>query len=333
MNQRFSRRDFLGATVLAGGASAGSLSAADELPKSIPTRVLGKTGAKVTIIGMGCGSRFLSYGDEDNALKALNLAIDSGIGYLDSAYGYNRGQSETWVGKVMKTRRKEVFLATKIEPRNGDEAMKSLDSVLKRLQTDQIDLISIHSLSDENDLAQIEAKDGILNTLYKLRDQKVIRFVGITSHTDPVVLKTALERHDFDCTQMALNAAQQGMRGIGGGNQALNPAIKTSFELVALPVAVKKNLGIIGMKVYAQEALLAPGPKQKDPATLFRYTLSLPIATAIVGMPMHEHIHQNVLWAKAFKPLSSSEMKDYAHETAEQYKASIDLKFADHVDA
>jgi uncharacterized protein len=319
--------------VVAGAASAGSLSAAEELPKSIPTRVLGKTGAKVTIIGMGCGSRFLSYGDEDNALKALNLAIDCGIGYLDSAYGYNRGQSETWVGKVMKTRRKEVFLATKIEPRNGDEAMKSLDTVLKRLQTDQIDLISIHSLSDENDLAQIEAKDGILNTLYKLRDQKVIRFVGITSHTDPVVLKTALERHDFDCTQMALNAAQQGMRGIGGGNQTLNPAIKTSFELVALPVAVKKNLGIIGMKVYAQEALLAPGPKQKDPVKLFRYTLSLPIATAIVGMPMHEHIRQNVLWAKAFKPLSSGEMKDYAHETAEQYKASIDLKFAGHVDA
>jgi predicted aldo/keto reductase-like oxidoreductase len=303
------------------------------LAQPIPTRILGKTGAKVTIIGMGCGSRWLSYGDEETALKALNLAIDSGIGYLDTAYGYNRGQSETWIGKVMKTRRKEVFLATKIEPRNADEAMKLLDNVLKRLQTDQIDLISVHSLGNENDLAQIEAPDGILNALYKLRDQKVSRFVGITSHTDPTVLKTALERHDFDCTQMALNAALQGMRNGGGGNQALNPAMKTSFELVALPVAVKKNLGIIGMKVMAQEALLEPGPKQKDPAMLFRYTLSLPIATAIIGMPKIEHIRENAKWARTFTPLSGQQMKEYSRQTAEQYKAAIDLKFDGHVDA
>jgi uncharacterized protein len=333
LKQRFSRRDFLSATVVAGAASAAPRSADDQLPQAIPTRVLGKTGAKVTIIGLGCGSRFLSYGSEDAALDALNLALDSGIGYLDSAFGYNKGQSETWLGKVMKTRRKEVFLATKIEPRDGDEAMKSLDTVLKRLQTDQIDLISIHSLTDANDLAQIEAKNGILNTLYKLRDQRVIRFVGITSHTDPEVLKTALERHDFDCTQMALNAALQGMRGIGGGNQTLNPAIKSSFELAALPVALKKNLGVIGMKVYAQEALLEPGPRQKDPAMLFRYTLSLPVATTIIGMPKHEHIHQNVQWAKAFKPFSPAEMKGFSRETAEQYKASIDRRFADHIDA
>jgi predicted aldo/keto reductase-like oxidoreductase len=332
LRQRFSRRDFLGTTVV-GAAAAGTLSAADALADPMPTRILGKTGARVTIIGMGCGSRWLSYGNEDTAIQALNLAIDSGIGYLDTAYGYNRGQSETWVGKVMKTRRKDVFLATKIEPRNGDEAMKVLDSVLTRLQTSQIDLISIHSLSNENDLAQIEAKDGILNALYKLRDQKVTRFVGITSHTDPMVMKTALERHDFDCVQMALNAALQGMRSTGGGNQTLNPAVKTSFELVALPVAVKKNLGIIGMKVMAQDALLEPGPKQKDPAKLFRYTLSLPIATAIIGMPKVEHIQENAKWARAFTPLSDTEMKEYSHQTAEQYKAAIDLKFDGHVDA
>jgi predicted aldo/keto reductase-like oxidoreductase len=331
VKQPFSRRDFLGTTIV--GAAAGSLRAADELAGPIPTRMLGKTGAKVTIIGMGCGSRWLSYGDEGAAIKALNLAIDSGIGYLDTAYGYNRGQSETWVGKLMATRRKEVFLATKIEPRNGEEAMRSLDGVLKRLQTDHIDLISVHSLSNEDDLARIEAADGILNTLYKLRHQKVTRFIGITSHTDPTVLKNALERHDFDCVQMALNAALQGMRGIGGGNQALNPVIKTSFELVALPLAVKKNLGIIGMKVMAQDALLEPGPKQKDPAKLFRYTLSLPIATAIVGMPKLEHIRENARWARAFTPLSETEMKEYSRQTAEQYKAAVDIKFDGHIDA
>ena len=331
MKQRFSRRDFLGTTIAA--TAAGSLSAADESAQPIPTRVLGKTGAKVTMIAMGCGNRWLSYGSEESALEALNLALDSGIGYLDTAYGYSRGQSETWIGKVMKTRRREVFLATKIEPRNGDEAMKLLDNALKRLQTDQIDLISVHSLTNEDDLAQVEAKDGILNTLYKLRDQKVTRFVGITSHTDPMVLKSALERHDFDCCQMALNAALQGMRAGGGGNMAINPAMKTSFELVALPVAVKKNLGIIGMKMMAQDALLEPGPRQKDPAKLFRYTLSLPIATAIIGMPKHEHIVRNAEWARAFTPLSNNEMKEFSRQTAEQYKASIDLKFDGHIDA
>jgi len=233
----------------------------------------------------------------------------------------------------MKSRRKEVFLATKIEPRNGDAAMRLLDGVLKRLQTDQVDLISVHSLAGEDDLAQIEAPDGVLNVLYKLRDQKVTRFVGITSHTDPVVLKTALERHDFDCTQMALNAALQGMRATGGGNQTLNPAIKTSFELVALPVAVKKNLGIIGMKMMAQGALLESGPRAKDPAKLFRYTLSLPIATAIIGMPKLDHIRENTQWARAFTPLSEREMRDYANETATQYKAAVDLRFRDHIDA
>src|SRR5580700_11678257 len=114
----------------------------------------------------------------------------------------------------------------------------------------------------------------------------------------------------------------RGMRAGGGGNQTLNPVIKTSFELVALPDAVKKNLGIIGMKVMAQDALLEPGPKQKDPARLFRYTLSLPIATAIIGMPKPEHIRENARWARAFTPLSSTEMREYSHETAAQYKAA-----------
>ena len=111
----------------------------------------------------------------------------------------------------MKTERNRVWLATKVLPRNGDEAMRIIDGSLKRLQTDHLDLIHIHSLSTADDLAKIEARDGVLPRLYRLRDEKVTRAVGITSHTDPVVLKTALERHDFDCTQMALNAAPAGM--------------------------------------------------------------------------------------------------------------------------
>ena len=117
-----------------------------EASGAMQTRILGKTGARVSIVAFGCGSRFLAYGNEDAAVNVLNHALDSGISYLDTAYGYGDGQSETWIGQVAKTRRKEFFLATKIEPRDGDAAMRILEGTLKRLQTDQVDLIHVHGL-------------------------------------------------------------------------------------------------------------------------------------------------------------------------------------------
>jgi predicted aldo/keto reductase-like oxidoreductase len=236
--------------------------------------------------------------------------------------------SEERVGKVMKTRRKEVFLVTKINKRSGDEAARILEGSLKRLQTDQVDLIHIHSLLGEDDLKQIEAKDGVLNTLLKLRDQKVTRFIGITSHTDPTVLKTALERHDFDCTQMALNAALVGMKD-GKGNMAMNPDMKTSFETVALPAANRKKMGVIAMKVFAQEGLVGQAPLEK----LMYYSLSLPVSLCVVGMPKREFIEQNVQMAKEFKPLPKAEMKALAGRLAARNKLAFDRYFSDHVDA
>src|SRR6202140_1025979 len=261
-----SRRRFLEGTTL-GGIAAG-VSGASKLDKDhkLPTRPLGKTGVHVSILAFGGGSRFLMYKDEDKALEALNRAFDLGITYMDTAYGYGNGLSETRVGKVMAERRKRdgIFLATKIEARKGDEAARTIEGSLKRLQTDQIDLIHIHSLEDEADLAQMEAKDGILNRLLKLRDEKVTRFIGITCHNDPTVLAKALERHDFNCTQMALNAALVGMKG-GHSGMEINEAMKTSFESVALPIAVRKKMGIIAMKIHAQEGLTGEAPAEKLP--------------------------------------------------------------------
>src|SRR5581483_2424466 len=300
-----SRRRFLETTTL-GGLAAGASVGAPTGQRKLPTRILGSTGAEVTMLAMGGGSRFLMYKDEDKALEALNRAFDLGITYMDTDYGYGNGLSEERVGKVMKTRRKGIFLATKINKRNGDEAMRILEGSLKRLQTDHLDLIHVHSLTDADDLAQIEAKDGVLNVLHKLRDQKVTRFIGITSHTDPEVLRTALERHDFDCTQMALNAAMVGMKS-GKGSMVPNESLKTSFEAVALPVARHKKLGVIAMKVFAQEALVGEAPPEK----LIRYSLSLPgVTTAVAGMPKLEHIEQNVEIVRNFKPLPKSEMKE-----------------------
>jgi uncharacterized protein len=330
MADKYSRREFLEKSAMAGLAAA-ALGPGSAAAKPMPTRVLGKTGARVSILALGCGSRLLAYRTEEAAVATLNLALDSGISYLDTAYGYGDGKSEGWVGQVAKTRRKEFFLATKIEPRDGATARRILEGSLKRLRTEQIDLIHVHALMDADDLAKIEAKDGVLNALYKMRDEKLTRFVGITCHNDPEVLKTALERHDFDCVQMALNAALQGMKGTEHG-MALNPAFKTSFEKVALPVARKKNLGILAMKVMGQEDLLGNGPGKSTADKLLQYSLSLPVAAAVVGMPNHAMVRQNAEWARNFQPMSSEEMQDFSHRVAAANKLALDFKFRHHVD-
>lgn len=289
-------------------------------------RTLGKTGARVSVLAFGSGSRWLAYKEEDKALEAMSKALDLGITYIDTAYAYGNGQSETWVGKLMPARRKSVFLATKVPDRNGDEAMRRIESSLKRLNTDHVDLLHIHSLLGEDDLAKIEAKDGVLHTLRKARDQKMARFIGVTSHTDPAVLKTALERHDFDCTQMALNAARAGM---AKGISAYGEAHPNSFESLALPVANRKKMGVIAMKIFAQEQLNGKAPVEK----LISYSLSLPVTAAVLGMPKMEYIEENIQVAKRFKPLPKNEMRQLSDQLAGAHKASIDRFFADHVDA
>jgi aryl-alcohol dehydrogenase-like predicted oxidoreductase len=317
-----SRRDFLGTAAL----GAVTLSAAT---RGLPTRVLGRTGRKVSILAFGAGSRFLMYKEEDRALAALTRALDLGITYVDTAYSYGDGLSEERVGKGIKGRRNELFVATKINKRNGDEAMRIIEGSLKRLQTDHVDLLHVHSLTDMQDLAAIEAPDGVLKVLYKLRDQKVARAIGVTSHSDPAVLKTALERNDFDCTQMALNAALVGMANAQSGFEANPMARPASFEGVALPVARRKNMGVIAMKVFAQEHLLG----KASPDMLLRYSLSLPVTAATAGMPKLEHIEANIEVARNFKPLTPAEMEALSSKLAAENKAALDRLFLHHIDA
>ncbi len=321
-----SRRSFLENAAI-GGLAAKTASGAEGSKLTLPTRTLGRTGAKVSILAMGAGSRFLAYQDEDKAIEAMNRAIDLGVGYIDTTYAYGADQSETRVGKIMKTRRKEVFLATKVPERDGDKALAILEGSLNRLQTDHLDLIHIHMLMGEDDLAKVEAKGGVLNTLLKLRDQKVTRFIGITCHHDPYVLKTALERHDFDCTQMALNAALVGMKP-GSGGMVINPAMKPSFQSIALPVATRKNLGVIAMKVFAADGLAGQATAEK----LLYYSLSLPVALAVVGMPSLQMIEENTRMARAFKPMPAEEMEALANGLAGRNKMALDLYFQHHTD-
>jgi uncharacterized protein len=326
----FSRRRFLETATL--GSIAVGAFAADSTTSgtknTLPTRVLGRTGKSVSVLAMGGGSRFLQYSTDELAVAAVNHAIDSGITYLDTAYGYANGQSETRIGKVMATRRKEVFLADKFADRNGDEAMRRVEGSLKRLQTDHLDLLNIHSLTDDEDLASIEAPNGVLKRFYQLRDQKVVGALGITSHTDPTVLAKAIDRNDFDCVQMALNAARVGMKGATGG-MVINPDMKTSFETVALPIAVRKKMGVIAMKIYAADGLVG----QATPEKLIQYSLSLPsVALCVIGMPKLEHIAENCKIMKGFKPMPKDEMEEMGTRLAGKNKLALDMFLHNHRD-
>jgi len=323
-----SRREFIGA-VAAGGVAASAPAGTGNT--ALPTRFLGKTGAQVSILAFGAGSRFLSYTEEDKAVAALTRALDLGITYIDTSDDYGKEHlSEQRVGIAIKGRRDKVFLATKLSSRDGSESQRIVEKSLKALRVDRLDLLHIHALTTAEDLAAIEAKGGPLDQILKLRDQKVTRFIGITCHADPAVLKTALERHDFDCTQMALNAGTAAMMS-GGGQRGMvpDPSVKTSFETLALPVAIRKKMGVLAIKAFAQEALIGQAPLEK----LLYYTLSLPVTAAVVGMPKLEHIDDNVRLAKAFKRLPAAEMRRMSGMLSEKNKQALDRFFLHHVDA
>lgn len=327
MTDSISRRIFVGSTL--------ATAAAAQLPTTtMPTRILGRTGERRSILAFGCGSKWVGYKDEDSALEALQKGLDLGINYLDTAEGYGNGLSETRVGKMMAKYRKSVLLQTKTPARTSEELFRRFDLALKRLQTDHVDVLHIHGLGNDDNLEQLE-KGGVIDGLYKLRDQKMARFVGVTSHTNPLTLKKALQRHDFDCTQMALNAAMQGMRPVpgGAGKQVLNPQMGTSFEIEALPVAIEKKMGIIGMKTFGQDELLGSDNGHSSVEKLLRYTLSLPVAVVSVGMPKIEHIPHNVQMARDFKQMSKQEMRQFSEQMSSAYKVALDRKFATHIDA
>ncbi len=320
MADDLSRRKFLEKVGLGAAAGVGytllsDISQARPLaPSALPHRTLGRTGAQVSILAFGCGSRFLMYKDEGEASAVLNHAIDSGITYLDTAYAYGDGASDTRVGKVLATRRKDVWLATKIPDRTRDEFMRRLEGSLKRLQTDHVDLLHIHSLGRAEDLAKIEAPNGALKGLLEAREQKMCRAIGMTSHTSGEVMAQAIQRHDLDCVQMALNASQNGR-----------------FEELALPAAHAKNLGIIAMKVTGQEFLLGTATGKGDIDSLLRYSLSLPVTAAVVGMPRKEMLDHNIEIARNFSAFPETDM-ERLRKTLQPSREGLEKNLSGHHD-
>jgi uncharacterized protein len=305
MKSRWSRREFLksstaavvlGATEKALGAIASS---------SLPKRRLGKTGEMVSCIGFGSGTRFCSIQDEDAAQALLERAFALGINYFDTAGSYTRRPlerlSEKRLGEFSKKRRKEIFLATKIDPRDRDGALRSVETSLKFLQTDYLDLIQIHSLSDLNDLDRIGSPNGVLAAVQQLKNQKVARFIGITGHNDGAAMTEALRRHDFDTVLMALNAAQSA-NPVAARKMEPIPA----FEQSALPMALQKSMGILSMKVMGQGMLVGSGPGRASPAELLQFNLSQPVASVVIGCEQMTALEQNVQAALNFAPMSES---------------------------
>ena len=294
------RRQFL-----AYAAAAAAVTEVDAAT-GMPMRPLGSTGEKVSLLAFGAGSRWLMYGSEDKALDALHRALQAGINYVDSAASYGDGQSERWIGQYLRSHRKNFFLVTKLGgDRTYSGTMKLLERSLRNLGVSQVDLLHIHSLGSQEDLSRIEAADGQLKAMLKAKEEKMTRFIGVTCHTDPAVLKTALERHPFDSVQMALNIAQIGnARPSDRAGEGMTGA--SGFEAIALPVALKKKIGLTAMKVFAQEKLLG----KALPDILLRYAMTLPVSACVVGMPLLAGVARCHSNAPSPSPQRSSHIHD-----------------------
>jgi aryl-alcohol dehydrogenase-like predicted oxidoreductase len=333
MNRPVTRRQTLALTAAAGVSAVIPSRAADaKAPAPFPTRKLGRTGIDIPLIGFGCGTSFFNAYNAATGAAALNQALDLGINYFDTANSYGDGKSEAMCAPVVEKRRKEIFLITKLKDRTADGALRQFEQSLKRLRTDRVDLVHIHRVDNDEDLAKMEAKGGVLEALYKLRDQKAVRCIGITAHADPAPLAKAIGRNDFDCVQFPLNAALSGI-SLAGFKPPFPGERAYCFESVVLPIALKKNMGILAMKVFVQGKLLGKGPTKADPETLLRYSLSLPVSAAVLGMSTPAIIAQDAAWARAFKPMTADEMGELAARLAPANKVALDRFFAHHEDA
>lgn len=306
-----SRRTFV-RTVVGGAAVAGIASALRPLEtligapndtSAMATRPLGKTGHNVKIFSLGGQATLERSGTEEESLKIINRALDLGVNYIDTAASYGRGVSQKYIGQVMKGRRKEVFLATKTHRRSYDDSMRLLDESLASLQTDHLDLWQLHNVRTQDDLDKIFAKDGAIKALEKAKSEGIVRFIGITGHYDPFVLKKAIEDYPFDTILMALNAADRHNK---------------SFIDHLLPTAVDKKLGIIGMKIPARGRIFREGGlTSMEPA--MRYVLTLPVSTVIIGISTLKELEENVRIAREFTPMTKQEMAQTEELTKEYY--------------
>jgi predicted aldo/keto reductase-like oxidoreductase len=265
----------------------------------IQTRPFGKTGIKTTLFSLGGEGVLRTYGRAKEAVPMIERAIEIGVNYCDTAPAYS--ESQDYYGRVFQDsgKRDKVFLASKTHARDYGGSMRLLEDSLRRLRTDHLDLWQLHNLMTPADLDEIFSKNGAIHAVEEARKKGSIRFVGVTGHYDPEILKQAIERYDFDTVLVALNAADRHFN---------------SFIEEFLPVAQGKGMGIIGMKVFSRGALLAPS--LLSPREAMSYVLSLPVTHVILGCSTPEEVEENFSLANQFKALSPEEMQALEARTA-----------------
>jgi aryl-alcohol dehydrogenase-like predicted oxidoreductase len=258
------------------------------------TRPFGKTGQSFPILSFGAQRIVDEEGcTEKQAVEILNTAIDRGIRYFDTAWIYSEGQSEQRVGLVAKHRRKEMWIATKTWATGREEARRQLADSLRRLQTDHVDEWRLHNIDSYERLDAMTARDGALQAAIAAKEEGLVRNISISGHTDPQILVEGLRRFPFDTALVAVSVLDHFLY---------------SFAEEFLPVAASKQVGVIGMKIFAYKKLADTADRA------LRYALSLPLTTVIAGCSTLAELEADLDVAESFTPMSGPERLAYFQE-------------------
>jgi aryl-alcohol dehydrogenase-like predicted oxidoreductase len=305
-----SRREFLGITagslLLAGRLSA---AAKPDSMNGIPHRTLGRTGEKVSLIGLG-GYHLGKQSDPDESIRIIRTGIDEGINFLDNCWDYNDGESELRMGRALRDGyRQKAFLMTKIDGRSKAAGAVQLDQSLRRLQTDRIDLLQFHEVIRDSDPDRIFAKGGAMEVALEAKKAGKIRFIGFTGHKSPDIhlkmLATAAQHgFTFDAVQMPLNVMD---------------AHFNSFEKKVLPVLTKDGVGVLGMKPMGDHFIL--GSKTVTAVECLHYSMNLPTSVVITGCDSLPILQQALQAARTFQSMDSSQVTALLAKTAKAAEA------------
>ncbi len=263
-------------------------------------RTLGKTGERVSAIGLG-GAHAGRPTDPAETTRIIRTAIDGGITFMDNCWDYQMGEAEIRMGNALRDGyRERVFLMTKIDGHTAAAAAAQIDQCLQRLQTDHIDLMQIHEVIREDDPDRAFAPGGSMEALLAAKQAGKIRYIGFTGHKDPKIHRKMLDMpYDCDTVQMPLNCVDTHYR---------------SFEHVVLPVLVERNIGVLGMKPMAAGDAIKSGAATGDEC--LRYALSLPTSVVITGCDSMEILQQALRAGDTFTQMSAAEMDTLRARTA-----------------
>jgi len=256
---------------------------------NLPKRLLGRTGVQVSILGLGGEGILRTFGREKEAHELINAAIDLGVTYFESARAYSG--SESYYGDALRERREDIFLSSKSHARDKEGALAHLVQTLKAMKTKYLDLWQIHDVRTEEEMEEIFGPDGALEAFVEAKKKGDVRFVGVTGHHNPAVLRRCLQKFNFDTVLLPVNPAE--------------PQYE-NFLTEVIPVAVEKRMGILGMKVYFR-GLAQRLPWYAGMERFFRFALTQPITAAVIGCDDLMQLSDNTDIARGFVPMSDKE--------------------------